>query len=396
MARRRLTAGLALIVVLAGGGVAAFAATRHDGKGDPTTTTSSPSTTTVKKAVRPTSYHVGLAHFRFVDPTRSTVSPVGGAPIPGRILETDVLYPSIKGSASGVTDSALPASSDGPFPVVVFAHGFDVSPSYYFPLLEAWARAGLVVVAPVFPDENTDTVNAHGGPTDTSTTQFIQGDVANEPGDIVFVLKKFDALAGPRANGRLAGLADTSDLALAGQSDGANVVAALAFGTAYKTLRHELAHKEKAVLVLSGETLYSGPGGAVANTVSSSSASPPFLQVQSDADTCNLVSSAADLFNRLGHDPVHLFEMLHGASHLEPYTSLDLPNAYAPVVEKVTTQFLELELAWNDRHLSLASLERAGTVPSISELSSTLTASQYAASPTAELCTGLPVITPGT
>ena len=34
---------------------------------------------------------------------------------------------------------------------MLFAHGYDVTPDFYAPLLERWAAAGYVVAAPVFP-----------------------------------------------------------------------------------------------------------------------------------------------------------------------------------------------------------------------------------------------------
>ena len=55
---------------------------------------------------------------------------------------------------------AAPARAPGPFPLVIFGHGFAVTPGPYASLLEAWARAGYVVAAPIFPLGNA---NAPGG-----------------------------------------------------------------------------------------------------------------------------------------------------------------------------------------------------------------------------------------
>ena len=44
-----------------------------------------------------------------------------------------------------------PDATHGPYPLVLFAHGYDVTPDFYAPLLERWAAAGYVVAAPVFP-----------------------------------------------------------------------------------------------------------------------------------------------------------------------------------------------------------------------------------------------------
>ncbi|HET7352621.1 MAG TPA: hypothetical protein VFJ11_01055, partial [Gaiellaceae bacterium] len=56
-----------------------------------------------------------------------------------------------------------PPAVDGnrPWPLVVFGHGFATTPFRYERLLRAWAAAGYLVAAPVFPLGNA---NAPGGP----------------------------------------------------------------------------------------------------------------------------------------------------------------------------------------------------------------------------------------
>lgn len=359
------------------------------GRNDSTTTSTKPPTKP------PASYHVGIVRFDWTDPSRTTISPTGAA-IPGRVLTTDVRYPTLAGTATSETAGATPATRFGPFPVVIFAHGFDVSPSYYAPLLDSWVHAGFVVVSPIFPDENTDTVNANGGPygADYNT---LESDVDNEPGDVVFVLKRLDAMVAKASKSPLAGIADTSDVALAGQSDGADVVGGLVFGSAYSADLAAMPVKPKAVLVLSGQVLYDGPGG-VGNSTAAAPSSPPVLQVQSDADECNPAAHAASLFNLLAQDPVHLFVLLEGASHLQPYTDL-VPgsNPYAPVVEKVTTEFLELELGYKDKGLTLADVEKAASVPDVSQETTALETdpvlSEIQGAPDVTTCPGLPEVT---
>ena len=96
-----------------------------------------------------------------------------------RPVVTYVRYPAV-GAASGVDrPGALPARADGPFPLVVFGHGFAVTPAIYTPLLMAWARAGYVVAAPVFPLENA---HAPGGPN--------EADIVNQPADVSFVISR--------------------------------------------------------------------------------------------------------------------------------------------------------------------------------------------------------------
>jgi hypothetical protein len=279
-----------------------------------------------------------------------------------RVLTTEVRYPTLQGSKGHETLGSPPATEEGPFPVIVFAHGYDLQPSDYQTLLDAWVRAGFVVVAPVFPDENTARVTALGGPGSVAGAEA-ENDVVNEPGDVAFVLRQFAAMDAPGSGSSLSGIADLSEVALAGQSDGANVVAALAYGSAYRSTWASISPEPRAIVVLSGQALYDGPGGTV-NAYSSTAASPDVLQVQSDADVCNGRAYAADLYGYLDNAPVHLFELLHGAAHLQPYMGrVAGPNPYAPVVQRLTTLFFRLALGARSSHPSLASLIAAGTSP---------------------------------
>ena len=66
---------------------------------------------------------------------------------------------------------------------MIFGHGFAVTPGPYAPLLDAWARAGYVVPAPIFPLGNA---NAPGGPNES--------DIVNQPRDMSFVISQMLAL----------------------------------------------------------------------------------------------------------------------------------------------------------------------------------------------------------
>ena len=351
-----------------------------------TTGTATSTTTSSTLPPRPTSYRIGRETFHWKDSSRTTWNAVDpSAPISGRILTTVVLYPTLGGSAVE-TPAAKPATSDGPFPVIVLAHGFDVSPSYYQPLLDSWVQAGFIVVSPIFPDENTATVSADGGPYSTGGSAD-DNDESAETGDIPFVLQQFDAVVATGSGSPLAGIADTSDLALAGQSDGANVVAALAYGSAYGFDRRMMPVEPKAVAILSGQQLI--PANGHRNLYAASSSSPAVLQVQSDTDTCNSAQSAAGLFGALVGAPVHLFETLHGATHLAPYTTLFTgTNPWAAVVEKVTTEFFEVELGWNNKGVSIASVIGNGSMAGVSNV--TVEAPGFPSASAGEDCSGLP------
>ena len=45
----------------------------------------------------------------------------------------------------------IPTASHGPYPVVLFVHGYEQTADFYAPLLERWASAGYVVIGPTFP-----------------------------------------------------------------------------------------------------------------------------------------------------------------------------------------------------------------------------------------------------
>ena len=70
---------------------------------------------------------VRLRWFRFVDRSRTLRLP-DGTRVP-RPLETVVRYP----------------ATGGPYPLIVFGHGYALTPGTYSRLLQAWARAGYVV-----------------------------------------------------------------------------------------------------------------------------------------------------------------------------------------------------------------------------------------------------------
>ena len=159
------------------------------------------------------------------------VNPAPGGSAGPRTLVTEIWYPSIGGSRNKPTTDAEPDYRGGPFPVIVFAHGFDTLPDTYTPLLVSWVKAGFVVVAPLFPDENANLINSLGSRT-TTQSELAESDVVNEPYDIAYVVDEVESGAGGAASSRAAwlkGLVEPGKIALAGHSDGAQAVAALVY-----------------------------------------------------------------------------------------------------------------------------------------------------------------------
>jgi len=203
------------------------------------------------------------------------------------------------------------ADGDGPWPLVVFGHGFATTPFRYRRLLRTWAAAGYIVAAPVFPLGNA---HAPGGPD--------ENDIVNQPRDMSFVITRLLAdSASPESP--LHGLVDRGRIAVAGQSDGAET----AFAAAYEGPWHD--RRVRAAVILSGAEL----GGRHVRLVAHA---PPLLAVQGTADRINPPVYSVELFNAVGR-PKFLLLLLR-AGHLGPYT---MPGARLAAVEQVSIAFLD-------------------------------------------------------
>jgi len=253
--------------------------------------------------------------FEFVDRSRTIRLP-DGRRVP-RSVETVVRYP----------------STGGPYPLIVFGHGFALTPATYAPLLRAWATAGYVVAAPVFPLGNA---NAPGGPTES--------DLVNQPRDVSYVITSVLTLD-RRPAGVLAGKIDRSRIAVAGHSDGAVTALAVAYDERHRDRR------VRAAIVLSGGVL---PGmGAFPRR------GPPLLAMQGTADPINAPATTAAYFGLAGR-PKFLVWLI-GASHRPPYT---YEQPQLGIVERVTIAFLDHYL----RGRPLSAFEAAASRPRLTQL----------------------------
>ena len=283
----------------------------------------------------PSQLAVGLRVMRLVDPSR-TIRLATGRREP-RTLITYVRYPAL-GPPSGIdVPNAPPARADGPFPLVVFGHGFAVTPALYARLLQSWARAGYVVVAPEFPLENA---HAPGGPDES--------DLVNQPQDISFVISSLLAQSNV-GSGPLAGVIDPAHIAVAGQSDGAETALAVADSRRFRDPR------VGAAVILSGAEM-SGVGG-----YGFAPGGPPLLAVQGTADTINEPRFTYAFF-KAARRPKYLLRLL-GAGHLPPYTR---EQPQLAIVERVTASFFDSYLKGSQ--LSLQTLVSLGSVPAVSAL----------------------------
>jgi predicted dienelactone hydrolase len=252
-----------------------------------------------------------------------------------RTLATVIRYPAVGNPARTDVREATPARSAGPFPLVVFAHGFAVTPTTYKELLQAWARAGYVVAAPVFPLTNA---RAPGGPNES--------DLVNQPRDMSFVITSILA----RRWGILKGIVNPKEIAVSGQSDGGSTALAAAYNSNFIDRRID------ATMILSGAEI---PG---VSGYDFPPPSPPLLAVQGTADTSNAPASTYRYFGIAPH-PKFLLSLL-GAGHLPPYTS---QQPQLGVVERETVAFLDRYL----KRLSGAAgrMWSVGNVPGVATLS---------------------------
>jgi dienelactone hydrolase len=283
----------------------------------------------------PPSFAVGIRVLRLVDGSRTIRLPSGR--IEPRELVTYLRYPAV-GAPGAIDQAGAPvASADGPFPLVVFAHGFAVTPALYAHLLQTWARAGYVVAAPVFPLENA---NAPGGPDES--------DLINQPTDMRFVISRVLQASGAGA-GPLAGLVDPTRIAVAGHSDGGETALAAAYSRDFRDRRIG------AAVILAGARM-GGVGG-----FSFHAGSPPLLAAQGTGDTIN-DPKFTDAFYGQAHRPKFLLRLL-GAEHLPPYTR---EQPQLGIVERVTVAFLDAYL--KRRPGALQRLGALGSVPRTSVL----------------------------
>jgi poly(3-hydroxybutyrate) depolymerase len=305
-------------------------------------------------------FGVGIRRCTFVDRSRhvlnySTTPASVFAPV--RTLVTEIRYPAqTTAGASGETPGAAPVARTGGYPLIVFAHGYDVTPDTYAALLDAWTRAGFVVAAPFLPDEQPSAIQAqHGADT--------EGDLANEPGDLAFVTRAIlQASSTPTTECPFVdGLVRPTGVALAGHSDGGNAVAMLAYdtgtdpqGATFASLRAGIG--VRAVIIMSGDEVTGQPYGAEPSR-------PNLLIIHSLGDRCNPIHYGVKLYDAI-RQPNKWFLELQAAHHLPAFDGADARSF--KVVAATSTRFLLISLAGHSFPTRL--LVYANQQPAIAQL----------------------------
>lgn len=309
--------------------------TAHSTDNSPSSTSTTTSTSATKPPPPPPKppYAVGVRMMPFVDTTR-TVTYKNGTTGP-RVLSTEVRYPATGTPGGRTVPNATPESAAGPYPLILFGHGYGMLPIDYRQLLNAWASAGYVVAAPIFPGENA---NAPGGPE--------RNDIVNEPDDMKFVISEMLA-ASSAEKGPFRGLIEPEEIAVAGHSDGGDAALAVAYDE-NEGIRDPAV---KAAVILSGAEMtgflpaFTFPAGG-----------PPLLAAQGTLDPINRPYETTKYFDA-ALPPKYLLELI-GAKHYEPY---DESGLWLEIVEKVSIDFLNGYLKAQPE--SLHQLTAAGSYP---------------------------------
>lgn len=164
-------------------------------------------------------HSAGVRLLALEDPSRTVMANGTADAKPTRPLPTQVWYPTAadpEAPDAGLRDAPV-AAADGPFPLVIYAHGFMTRPLDNAGLGGWLASRGYVVAGPEFPLTNLFTPGGANA-----------ADVVNQPADVRFVLDSLLA-ANEDPQSPFFGAIDPERIALVGLSLGAMTAALSAF-----------------------------------------------------------------------------------------------------------------------------------------------------------------------
>ncbi|GAC1529120.1 MAG: hypothetical protein NVS3B12_01970 [Acidimicrobiales bacterium] len=279
--------------------------------------------------LRPAPLPVGARTLDAGDASRPTPARGTVPGHPGRGLPSLVYYPA---TSPGGDTPARP----GPWPVIVFAHGYNRTPTDYATLLQTWAASGYVVVAPYLPGARSDLP----GPA-------TEADLGDEPADLSVVVSA--VFAAVSQGSWLTGVADLSRIAAAGHSDGAEAVAGVVLNSGY----HDGRIAAGVILAGSSLLLTDGSYGTVRNV--------PVLIAQGSADDINAPADAQHLFAGARAPRVYLSAV--EGSHEGPFVD---ETDQAVAVRAATVDFLDA--VFGGGRAPLARLAHDGDRPGLTSL----------------------------
>jgi dienelactone hydrolase len=276
-------------------------------------TTASISAETTSKEAAPSDagpsdpLEVDVSTETFVDTSRPTAAGTETSARDERSLVTRIAHP----------------TSGGPYPLIVLSHGLTGHPDEYADTVPMWASDGFVVVSPTFPLTNREVPGAFGN----------LSDVANQPGDISFVIDQILEVNADPAN-PLHGLVDPDAIGVVGHSLGGATTWAISFNTATHDPRVDSA------VIFAGLTLPMPEGEFTFDS------GLPLLVLHGDKDDVPLDSDLAAYEQAV---PPKWFVTLHGADHVPPFT--DDRSPYDELVTQTVLDFWHGTLDDDERAL---------------------------------------------
>lgn len=203
--------------------------------------------------------------------------------------------------------------AEGPFPLVLLAHGFRLPADGYERIVTTLAMAGYVTVAPWFP---------HTSPRGDGN----RSDIVNQPADLSYVADRVvEAANGPGADGTLPALAHPERLAVIGHSDGGLTASAIAYNEQFRDRR-----VRGAVVMTGGRALFPG-------TYHTGTDLPPLLAVHGTADGNPYSGSVALVRDTAARQVPAWLVTVDGGAHIEPY----MYDTALPELAKVILDFVD-------------------------------------------------------
>ncbi|MFA5885984.1 MAG: hypothetical protein WDA60_19190 [Acidimicrobiia bacterium] len=262
------------------------------------------------------SYPVARLEVDLVDPTRPAVvrasapeDDVDAAGVGGRALRAVIRFPDVR--------------TAGPFPLVVFAHGYATSTAAYAALLDDLAAAGYVVAAPELPLTST----ALPGPVGAR-------DAAAQVGDVSFVISSvLDLVA---SDGPLQGAVRAGPVGVVGHSDGGITAAGVAFASRVRDPR------------VTGAVVLSGAQGDFGGAWFPAG-SPALLAIHGDADAVNPFFSSQSLYSADRSGSARYLVRVRGGGHTDAFSGDRTRPALVALVDDFLRAALGGDAAAADR-----------------------------------------------
>jgi predicted dienelactone hydrolase len=254
----------------------------------------------------------------FVDPSRPT--PANGS-YPGastRTLDTRIW-------AAAAAPRGAPSCSRAGCGLLVLAHGYGGSTARFEAIGQFLAQAGYLVAAPSFPLTNEDAPGGH-------LTFTALADVAQQPGDVSFLIGRLLAASGDPAD-ELHGRIDPARVGVLGHSlGGATVLGATRTGCCTDPRIGAVVAVAPAWTVLEAY-LHEKPGPD----------GPPTLIVNGSADTTVVPALSIQLFELLS--PPRVYVEVPGAHHSDLIENVGPPGPFLDPTERAAAAFFDAELA---------------------------------------------------